>query len=116
MKARKKFHDKTLRCHKVEVGDLVMLRDKKPGTNYKIADKWKEELYEVISQRDDGPVFAIRQLGARSLKEEELQVVHRNMIHPVRSINREEEQDEVESQRVLALAKANILMDALFSV
>ena len=116
MKARKKFHDKTLRCHKVEVGDLVMLWDKKPGTNYKIADKWKEELYEVISQRDDGPVFAIRQLGAKSLKEEELQVVHRNMIHPVRSINREEEQDEVESQRVLALAKANILMDALFSV
>ena len=93
-----------------------MLRDKKPGTNYKIADKWNEELYEVISQRDDAPLFAIRQLGAKSQKEEELQVVHRNMIHPVRSVNREGEQDETVSQRVLALAKANVLMDTLFSV
>ena len=35
MRARKKYHDKALRCHEVEVGDLVMLRDKKLGTNYK---------------------------------------------------------------------------------
>ena len=52
-----------------------MLRDKKPGTNYKIADKWDDKLYEIISQRNDGPVFAIRQLGAKS-QEGDLQVVH----------------------------------------
>ena len=38
MISRKKYHDKTVRCHKLEVGDLVLLRDKKPGSNYKIAD------------------------------------------------------------------------------
>ena len=116
MKTRKKFHDKSLHCHKVEIGDLVILRDKKPGTNYKIADKWNDELYEVISQRDDGPVFAIRQLGAKTQKEGELQVVHQNMIHLARSVSWEDEQDERMSQRVLALAKANTLMDILFSV
>ena len=84
MRARKKYHDKALCCHKIEVGDLVMLRDKKLGTNYKIADKWDDNLYEVVSQREDGPVFAIRQLGS---KKGEIQVVHRNMIHPARSVN-----------------------------
>ena len=90
-----------------------MLRDKRPGMNYKIADKWDDYLYEVISQREDGPVFAIWQLGS---KKEEIQVVHCNMIHPERSVNREDEHNTTESQRVLALAKTNTLMDVLFSV
>ena len=90
-----------------------MLRAKKLGTNYKIADKWDGNLYEVVSQRENGPGFAIRQLGS---KKGEIQVVHRNMIHPARSVNLEDEQNTTESQRVLALAKANTLMDILFSV
>ena len=61
-----------------------MLRDKKLEMNYKIADKWDDNLYEVISQREDGPVFAIRQLGS---KKGVIQVVHCNIIHPARSVN-----------------------------
>ena len=34
MISRKKYHDKSVRCHKLEVGDLVLLRDKKPGSIY----------------------------------------------------------------------------------
>ena len=113
MKARKKYHDKSLCCHKVEVGDLVMLKDKKLGTNYKMADKWDDNLYEVISQREDGPVFALRQLRS---KEGEVQVVHHNMIHPERSIKQEEIPSVTGSPKVLALAKANTLMNKLFSV
>ena len=90
-----------------------MLRDKKLGTNYKIADKWDDNLYEVISQREHGPFFAIQQLGS---KKGEIQVVHHNMIHPARSVNREDEQNTTESQTALALVKANTLMDILFSV
>ena len=89
-----------------------MLNEKKLRSNYKIADKWDESLYEVISEREDGPVFAIWQLES---KKGETQVVHHNMIHPARSSNREENQDVRESQRVSALAKANTLMDILFS-
>ena len=113
IKARKKYHNTSLHCHKVEVGDLVMLRDKKLGMNYKIADKWDNNLYEVISQREDGPVFANQQLGS---KEGEVQVVHHNMIHPSRAIKQEETPSVTGSPKVLALAKANALMNKLFSV
>ena len=63
--SRKKYHDKTVRCHRVEVGDLVLLRDKKLKSNYKIADKWEEGVYEVISKREKVPVFAIKKLGSK---------------------------------------------------
>ena len=106
MKSRKRYHDKTVRCHKLEVGDLVLLRDKRPGSNYKIADKWEDGVFEVVSQREDGPVFSVRQIGTNAE-----QVVHRNMIQPARSVMK----DDISKERVLALAKANALMDVMFS-
>ena len=107
MRSRKRYYDKTVHCHRLEVGDLVLLRDKNPGSNYKIADKWEDGVFEVMSQKEESPVFSIRQLGTNSE-----QVVHRNMIHPARSVI----QDEVPvERRVLALAKANALMDVMFS-
>ena len=84
MEARKKYHDKSLHFHKVEVGDLVMLQDKKLGTNYKIADKWMIVFMKWSLRERMVLVFAIGQIGS---KEGNLQVVHHNMIHPVRSIN-----------------------------
>ena len=106
MKSRKRYHDKTVRCHKLEVGDLVLLRDKRPGSNYKIAHKWEDGVFEVVSQRGDGPVFSVRQIGTNAE-----QVVHRNMIHPARSVMK----DEISKERALALAKANALIDVMFS-
>ena len=81
MRSRKRYHDKSIYCHRLEVADLVLLRDKKPGLIYKITDKWEDGVFEIISQREDGPVFAVRKLGTNSE-----QVVHRNMIHPARSV------------------------------
>ena len=90
----------------LEVGDLVLLRDKKPGLNYKIADKGKDGVFEVVSLKEDGPVFAVRKLGTYSEQD-----VHRNMIHAARL----EIQDEnLAVQRVSALTKANALMDVMF--
>ena len=107
MRSRKKYHDKSVRCHKLEVGDLVLLQDKKLGSNYKIADKWEKGVYEVTSQKEESPVFAVRKLGTNSE-----QVVHRNKIHPARSVVCDE---NLAVQRVSALAKANALMDVMFS-
>ena len=39
-----------------DIGDLVLLRDKRRGSNYKIAEKWEDGVFEVVSQREDGPV------------------------------------------------------------
>ena len=105
--SRKKYHDKTVRCHRVEVGDLVLLRDKNLKSNYKIADKWEDGVYEVLSRREEVPVFAIRKLGSK-----EIHVVHRNMIHPAHSVIRDK---EPVGGRVTALSKANLLMDQMFS-
>ena len=52
MMSRKKYHDKSVRCHKVEEGDLVLLRDKILKSNYKIADKWESGVYEVVSKKE----------------------------------------------------------------
>ena len=79
------------------------MRDKKVKSNYKIADKWEDGVYEVVSKREEVPVFAIRRLGSK-----EKQIVHRNMIHPARSVIRDEELVEEK-------ATANLLMDQLFS-
>ena len=106
MVARKKYHDNAIRCHELVEGDLVLLRDKKPGSNYKIADKWVEGIYEVVSRKENSPVFRIKPLGG-----EGEQTIHRNMIHPARSVIRD---DEVEKGRMTALSKANILMDLMF--
>ena len=108
MISRKKYHDKSVRCHKLEVGDLVLLRDKKPGSIYKIADQWVEGVFEVVSQKENSPVFKIRQMETGIEH-----VIHRNMIHPARSVIRDELL--LEGDRVRALARANTLMDILFS-
>ena len=81
MRSRKRYHDKSVHCHRLAVGDLVLLWDKEPGSIYKITDKWEDGVFEVVSQKEDGPVFTVRKLGTNSE-----QVVHRNMIHPARSV------------------------------
>ena len=108
MVSRKRYHDKSVRCHQVEIGDLVLLRDKKLKSDYKIADKWEEGVYEVMSKKEGSPVFTIRHLGTGAK-----QVIHRNMIHPARSVVRE---GDLVVKKVTALAKANLLMDRMFQV
>ena len=108
MMSRKKYHNKSVRCHKVEEGDLVLLRDKKLKSNYKIADKWEAGVYEVVSKKEGSPVFEIRHLGTGAR-----QTIHRNMIHPARSVVRE---GDLVVEKVTALAKANHLMDQMFQV
>ena len=108
MISQKKYHDKSVRCHKLEVGDLVLLRDKRPGSTYKIADQWVEGLFEVVSQKENSPVFKIRQVET-SVEH----VIHRNMIHPAKSVVQDEL--SLEGDRVRALVRANTLMDILFS-
>ena len=107
IRSRKRYHDKSVLCHRIEVGDLVLLRDKRPGSIYKISDKWEDGVFEIVSQKEDSPVFAVRKLGTNFE-----QVVHRNMIHPARSVIRDK---NLAVQRVAALAKANALMDVMFS-
>ena len=51
---------KNVRCHALEPGDIVLVRCKIFSTDYKIADKWEDEPYLVVSQMGDTPVFKVR--------------------------------------------------------
>ena len=81
-------------------------------SQYKIADKWEENPYEVISQMDDSPVFRIRAANNTAAP---IRVLHRNMLHPARSV-REDGDHNMEDIVPVALSKANALMEAYFDV
>ena len=75
----------------------------------------------VESQMDDTPVYSVVQMTPGSTS----RILHRNMLHPARSIRTEdadipnETQDvtqSAEEESISALAKANVLMDMSYFV
>ena len=109
---RKAYFDQNVWCHKLEPGDIVLVRKNAFGSDYKIADKWEEEPHEVISQYKNFPVFIIQSVVDQKAKE---WVLHRNMLHPARSIEWEEViVDLQEGPQQEVLAKANCLMEIYF--
>ena len=130
---RKAYFDRNHRCHKIEEGDIVLVRKNKLDPNYKISDKWEDEPCEVVRQYKDFPVYIIKPIDAPASKE---RVLHRNMLHPARSAMMEEDHhlegekvvdtdrdhvehiedpNQVENQGMEFLAHANALMDLHFS-
>ena len=92
----------------MEPGDIVLVRCK-IFSDYKIADKWEDEPYVVVSQIGDTPVFRVQ---LQENPNEECRVLHRNMLHPACSVNTENPEGTQPSQTILS--KANALMDAFF--
>ena len=109
---RKAYFDRNIQCHKLEPGDIVLVRKNVQGSDYKIADKWEDEPHEVVSQYKDFPVFVIKPVSNPMAKE---RVLHRRMLHPACSVEREERgEDLTENFEPQALAKANRLMEEHF--
>ena len=56
--------NKSIWYSKLEVGDICMVRVVGFQGKHKIADRWEDNLYKVLSQREDGlPVFQVRNLS-----------------------------------------------------
>ena len=92
---------KNFRCATLRDGDLVLIRINKFGTDHKIADKWKQDPWEVLSQRDDSPLLTIRNVITNEIRE-----LHQNMLFPLRLVDPDgPQQDNAEIQ-----IKANSLM------
>ena len=83
---RKKYCNRNVRCHALEPGDIVLVRKNLFDSNYKIADKWEEEMYMVESRMDDTPVYSVVQMTPGSTS----RILHQNMPHPARSIQPED--------------------------
>ena len=98
-----------MRCQKLVIGDVVLVKETSSSGNYKINDKWELNLYTVMEHMEDNngqptPVYRIKEIVEKGNLLEK--VLHRNMLYPFRSMQ--------EAQNLL-LVKCNIVMDIYFS-
>ena len=91
-KRSKNRYDRKVRCSKLEVGDIVMIRQKGFTGKHKVADRWEKDYCGVISQRPNGiPVFEVKSLG----KDKRERTLHRNMVYPLSfNVQSEDEQHD----------------------
>ena len=102
----KTYYDKNFRCAILRNGDLVLVRINKFGTDHKIADKWEQDPWEVLSQRDDSPLLTIRNVTTNEIRE-----LHRNMLFLLRLVDPEGPQEDNTTMQI----KANRLRVTLFA-
>lgn len=91
---QKKIYDSKAKAAKVTVGDQVLVKILKFDGKHKIADKFEDEIYEIIEQpRPDIPVFKVRSLETKKEK-----TLHRNHLHPVQYVSDSRTEDLNESK------------------
>ena len=110
----KRYYDQKYKCIKIEPGDLVLVRVKAFGPDHKIADRWEQTPYKVLSQLHNGPVFKVQPIDRED--EDSIQVLHRNMLFPFQTIRTESDsENEIGAFLAILLAKANQLMEEYFN-
>ena len=80
---------------KLEPGDTVLVWVKAFGADHKIADKWEQKPYLVVAQRKNQPVYEVRLVEAPDGTP--VQVLHRNMLFPIQSVEIAEVADKSNS-------------------
>ncbi|XP_060585420.1 myb-like protein X [Ruditapes philippinarum] len=76
---QKEQYDIKAKAARINIGDTVLVKILRYEGKHKIADKFEEEVYEVIDQPiPDVPVFKLR-----SIKSKKEKTLHRNHLHPV---------------------------------
>ena len=85
------------------------------GQDPKIADKWEQNPYVVISQMGNQPVLKVQ---PRNIKDHEgIKILHQNMFYPIQTAQNDEQDSMTKSSEksVKALVKANLLMNLHFT-
>ena len=91
----KSIYDRRIRETALEVGDRVLVRKVGLQGKQKLADRWEEEPYIVLSQPDpSSPVFKVREEGNASSK---IRTLHRNMLLPFNAIPVEQKEPDPDS-------------------
>ncbi|XP_053398249.1 uncharacterized protein LOC128556665 [Mercenaria mercenaria] len=100
---QKKFFDRKAKAVKVSVGDKVLVKILKFDGKHKIADKFEEELYEVIEQqRGNIPVYKVK--AERSGK---VKTLHRNHLYLVNDKDNTNEVNERVQSRTETQVRGN---------
>ena len=66
------------------------MRINKFGTDHKIADKWEQEPWGVISHKKDSPLLVVQNITMKEIKE-----LHRNMLFPLRLVDPDDYQSSL---------------------
>ena len=106
---QKRYYDHKMRCQKLIVGDMILVKEEGSSGNYKINDKWEVNPFMVLEHLTDKkgqqmPVFRLKEVVKEGAPAEK--TLHHNMLYPFRS---------VEGLENPLLVKCNILMDIYFS-
>ena len=85
---QRKYCDLKVRCAPLQVGDLVVLRQKSFRGKCKIQDRWDSTLFEVIEiPYPDMPLFKIQ---SQEDPEAKPMILQRNLLQPIRQIETSE--------------------------
>ena len=113
---QKRYYDQKVKCMSIKPEDIVLVHVKVPSGQHKIIDWWEDKHYRVLSQLDEQPVFKVQPENA--VDDENIRVLHRNMLFPVQTIRDQSPRATTESvnenKRHFALMKANLIMERHF--
>ena len=107
---QKKYYDKNFKCAVLQKDDLVLVKVPKPGTDYKIADKWENDPWIILCKREHAPVFEVKNTRTGERKE-----LHRNMLFPLRLVNPESPTITESDVTSVRLAKVQISTERYFA-
>ena len=117
---QKNYYDKSYKCATLEKDDLVMLRVVKPGTDYKIADKWEQDPWIILRKRIDSPDYTIQNTRTKEIRE-----LHRNLLYPLRLVRSDDNTPQLLTlplvqqapigSSVISARQAQILTEAYFA-
>ena len=91
---------------KIEPGVLVLVRVKALGPDHKIADRWEQTPYKVLSQLHNSPAFKVQAVDGED--ENSIRVLHWNMLFPFQTIRAQTDlEKEIKASSAVLLAKDN---------
>ena len=82
-----------------------MVKVKASGPDHKIADRWEQVPYRVLSQHNNSPLSKVQLINENM--DESVCTLHRHMLFPLQSIREDEDlgQNDALIQAVLAMMK-----------
>ena len=104
----KQYYDQKFKCMKIVPGDLVLVGVKAFGPDHKIADRWEQIPYRVLSQHNNSPVYKVQPVNKNM--ENNICMLHRNMLFPLQSIRENETQGQNDALVQANLAKMNYFL------
>ena len=88
---QKEHYDLKSRGAVLEVGDRVLVKVVVFDGRHKLADKWEDEPYVIISQPNEGvPVYEVRREDGQGRK----RVLHRNLLLPIGHLSEFDRSDQ----------------------